>query len=86
MSTKTISSNLPAIASDGGLTKYLLNQIINKPYKDLKSGITLNQNDLTNFSLKDLWKLSFSEEEINSNMRILRKYKKNRVKVIKIYE
>ncbi len=62
----------------------LLNQIINKPYKDLKSGITLNQNDLTNFSLKDLWKLSFSEEEINSNMRILRKQYDNAYEDIKL--
>ena len=62
----------------------LLNQIINKPYKDLKSGITLNQNDLTNFSLKDLWKLSFNQEEINSNMRILRKQYDNAYEDIKL--
>ena len=62
----------------------LLNQSINKPYKDLKSGITLNQNDLANFYLKDLWKLSFADEKINSDMRILRKQYDNAYEDIKL--
>ena len=62
----------------------LLNQSINKPYKDLKSGITLNHNDLANFYLKDLWKLSFADEKINSDVRILRKQYDNAYEDIKL--
>ena len=36
----------------------LNNQSINKQYKDLKPGTTLNKNDFENLSLKDLWKIS----------------------------
>ena len=42
-------------------TDLLNNQSINKQFKDLKPGITLNKNDLENLSLKDLWKISFPE-------------------------
>ena len=43
----------------------LLNgQSINKQYKELKPGTTLNMNDFENLSLKDLWKLSFQKLEI----------------------
>ena len=40
----------------------LKDQSIDKTYKTLKSGITLNLNDLDNLSLKEIWKLSFSKK------------------------
>ncbi|MDB9706084.1 DNA-directed RNA polymerase subunit beta, partial [Pelagibacteraceae bacterium] len=46
----------------------LNNQNINKQYKDLKPETTLNQNDFKNLSLKDLWKLSFGKQDINTNL------------------
>ena len=46
----------------------LNNQNINKQYKDLKAETTLNQNDFENLSLKDLWKLSFGKQDINTNL------------------
>ena len=51
----------------------LLNgQSINKQFKDLKPGTTLNINDLENLSLKDLWKISFSKNEINQDLEKLK--------------
>ncbi|MDA9073027.1 DNA-directed RNA polymerase subunit beta [Pelagibacteraceae bacterium] len=50
----------------------LNNQSINKQYKDLKPETTLNQNDFENLSLKDLWKLSFSKQDINTNLEKLK--------------
>ena len=51
----------------------LLNgKIINKPFKSLKSGITLNKNDLDNMTLKDLWKISFQDQEVNNNLEKLK--------------
>ncbi len=44
------------------------NQSINKNYKELKAGLTLNDNDLQNLGLKDLWKISFKDEKINENI------------------
>ncbi len=49
-------------------TDLLKNQSINKNFKDLKAGLTLNSNDLEKLSLKDLWKVSFKEESINQNI------------------
>ncbi len=49
-------------------TDLLKNQAINKSYKDLKAGLTLNSNDLEKLGLKDLWKVSFKEESINQNI------------------
>ncbi len=49
-------------------TDLLKNQSINKSYKELKAGLTLNDNDLKNLGLKDLWKISFKEEKINENI------------------
>ncbi|MDC3232727.1 DNA-directed RNA polymerase subunit beta [Pelagibacteraceae bacterium] len=46
----------------------LNNQSINKQYKDLKPETTLNHNDFENLSLKDLWKLSFGKQDINTNL------------------
>ena len=51
----------------------LLNgQSINKQFKDLKPGITLNKNDLENLSLKDMWKISLSKEQINTDLEKLK--------------
>ena len=49
-------------------TDLLKNQSINKNYKELKAGLTLNDNDLQNLGLKDLWKISFKDEKINENI------------------
>ncbi len=49
-------------------TDLLKNQSINKSYKELKAGLTLNDNDLNNLELKDLWKISFKDENINANI------------------
>ncbi len=46
----------------------LKNQSISKNYKELKAGLTLNENDLNTLGLKDLWKISFKEEKINENI------------------
>ena len=47
----------------------LLNgQSIDKQFKNLKAGTTLNQNDFENFTLKDLWKISLQKREINSDL------------------
>ncbi|RPG96537.1 MAG: DNA-directed RNA polymerase subunit beta, partial [Candidatus Pelagibacter sp. TMED165] len=53
-------------------TDLLINNSINKAFKELKPGTTLNKNDLDNFALKDIWKLSFSETKINENLLKLR--------------
>ena len=51
----------------------LLNgQSINKQFKDLKPGTTLNINDFENLSLKDLWKISFSKDDIISGLEKLK--------------
>ncbi len=49
-------------------TDLLKNQSITKNFKDLKAGLTLNDNDLQNLGLKDIWKISFKEEKINENI------------------
>ena len=46
---------------------------INKSYKSLKGGLTLNHNDLDNLGLKDIWKLDFSDSKILENLQILKK-------------
>ena len=46
---------------------------INKSYKSLKGGLTLNNNDLDNLGLKDIWKLDFSDSKILENLQILKK-------------
>jgi len=50
----------------------LNNQSINKQFKDLKPETTLNHKDFESLSLKDLWKLSFSKKDINSNLEKLK--------------
>ena len=51
---------------------FLNNQKIDKQFKELKSETTLNKNDLDQFSLKDIWKLSFADKKINENIEILK--------------
>ena len=50
----------------------LNNQSINKQYKELKPETTLNSNDFEKLTLKDLWKLSFRKNEINTNLEKLK--------------
>ena len=47
-------------------------QSINKQFKELKPGTTLNRNDFENLSLKDLWKISFQKQEIEANLEKLK--------------
>ena len=56
----------------------------NKPYKDLKPGTTLNINDFENLTLKDFWKISFEESEINDNLAKLKNQFDNAAEDIKI--
>ncbi len=63
----------------------LLNgQSINKQFKELKPGITLNKNDLDNLSLKDFWKISLQKDEINKNLEKLKNQFENASEDIKI--
>ena len=62
----------------------LNNQSINKQYKELKPGTTLNKNDFESLSLKDLWKLSFQNMEINNNLEKLKNQFDNAYDDIKI--
>ncbi len=62
----------------------LNNQVINKQYKDLKPETTLNRNDFENLSLKDLWKLSFQKQEINTNLEKLKNQFENASEDIKL--
>ncbi len=49
------------------------NEKTNKIYKNIKEGDTLTENVLNELGLKDLLKLSFEKEQINTNMLKLRK-------------
>ena len=63
----------------------LLNgQSINKQFKSLKPGTTLNINDFENLSLKDLWKISFQKQEINIDLEKLRNQFDNASEDIKL--
>ena len=62
----------------------LNNQSINKQYKELKPGTTLNKSDFENLTLKDLWKLSFEKEELNKNLEKLKNQFDNASEDIKI--
>ena len=50
----------------------LNNQSINKQFKELKPGTTLNKNDFENLLLKDIWKLPFQSDELNNNIEKLK--------------
>ncbi len=63
----------------------LLNgQSINKQFKELKPGTTLNKNDLDSFSLKDLWKISFSNNQISEDLEKLKNQFENASDDIKL--
>ena len=49
----------------------LKGQSINKQFKDLKPGTTLNQNDLDSLTLKDLWKISLQNNSLNIDLEKL---------------
>ena len=65
-------------------TDLLKNQSISKNYKELKAGLTLNDNDLNNLGLKDLWKISFKEEKINENILKLKNQYENALEDINL--
>ena len=51
----------------------LLNgQSINKQFKDLKSGTTLNQNDFEILTLKDLWKIPLQKQDLIHDLEKLK--------------
>jgi len=54
-------------------TDLLKNQKINKSYKNLKIDESLNRDSLKTLSLKDIWKLSFSNNDLNNNVLKLKK-------------
>ena len=60
------------------------NQSINKQFKELKAGATLNKNDFENLSLKDLWKISFEKQDINLNLDKLKNQFENASEDIKL--
>ncbi len=59
-------------------------QSINKQFKELKPGTTLNINDFENLSLKDLLKASFQKQELNENLEILKNQFDNAFEDIKL--
>ena len=61
----------------------LNNQVINKQYKELKPETTLNTNDFEKLTLKDLWKLSFQNQELNNNLEELKNQFDNAAEDIK---
>ncbi len=62
----------------------LKGQVINKQFKELKAGLTLNNNDLENLSLKDLWKISFQQNDTNLNLEKLKNQFENAYEDIKV--
>ncbi len=60
------------------------NKPINKKIKELKPGTTLNSNDLISLELKDIWKLSFDDQKIISNIDKLKIQFDNAMEDIKI--
>ncbi len=65
-------------------TDLLKNQSIDKSYKELKAGLTLNENDLQNLGLKDLWKISFKDEKISENILKLKNQYENALEDINL--
>ncbi len=54
-------------------TDLIKNQKIIKDYKDLKSNENLSEDNLKKLSLKDIWKISFSNDNLNNNILKLKK-------------
>ena len=57
---------------------------IDKQFKQLKPGTTLNLNDFKSISLKDLWKISFENEQINTDLEKLKNQFENAFDDIKL--
>ena len=63
----------------------LLNgQSINKQFKELKVGTTLNINDFKKLNLKDLWKISLQKQEVNNDLEKLKNQFDNASEDIKL--
>ena len=62
----------------------LNNQAINKQYKELKPGTTLNKNDFENLTLKDLWKMSFEKQNFTNDLEKLKNQFDNAYEDIKL--
>ena len=63
----------------------LLNgQSINKQFKELKVGTTLNINDFQKLNLKDLWKISLQKQEVNNDLEKLKNQFDNASEDIKL--
>ncbi len=62
----------------------LNNQSINKQFKNLKPGTTLNKNDFEKLSLKDIWKIPFANNELNQNIEKLKNQFDNASEDIKL--
>ena len=54
------------------VSELLNGQSINKQFKELKPGTTLNQNDFNTITLKDLWKISLQKQELNTDLEKLK--------------
>ena len=54
-------------------TDLIKNQKIIKDYKDLKSNENLSEDNIKKLSLKDIWKISFSNDNLNNNILKLKK-------------
>jgi len=65
-------------------TDLIKNQKIIKDYKDLKSNENLTEDSLKKLSLKDIWKLSFSNDNLNNNILKLKKQFDNASEDIKL--
>ena len=46
---------------------------LNKPFKEINLENTLNDESLNSLSIKDIWKLSFANSQLNQNISKLKK-------------
>ena len=60
----------------------LSGQSINKPFKDLKPGTTLNHNDFENLNLKELWKIPLQKQELYTDLEKLKNQLKTFLKIL----
>ncbi len=66
------------------VTELLNGKSIDKQFKELKPGTTLNKNDFENLMLKDLWKLSFANKDITNDLEKLKNQYDNAFEDIKL--
>jgi len=57
---------------------------LNKSFKEFEIGKSLTSDFLNNLNVKDFWKLSFSDEQINNNILMLKKQHDNASEDIKL--